>query len=171
MTGKDLFEALGSIGEELIDDGEHGSLPRSIPWLRLASIAACLCLLLAYIRPLVLVRPETVPPTTLPYFMPEGYPEVVVYVQEMTDEGFTGTVAELVIPGLFELGAELDVVFEEDAWYELSDGSCGTISGRGPDLTGRYVLVLCTEYDPGAERAVANTIWEKEPPGPTNQKG
>ena len=81
------------------------------------------------------------------------------------------TVAELVIPGLFELGAELDVVFEEDAWYELSDGSCGTISGRVPDLTGRYVLVLCTEYDPGAERAVANTIWEKEPPGPTNQKG
>lgn len=171
MTGKDLFEALGYIDESFIDDAAHGSLSRPIPWLRIVSAAACLCLLLMCIRPLVLVPQGTVPPTTLPYYAPEGYPEVVVYVHEMTDDGFTGTVAELVIPGLFEIGAELNVVFEENAWFELSDGSCGSIRDRVPDLTGRYVLVLCTEYDPNEARAVANTIWERESPEPTHQKG
>lgn len=171
MTGKDLFEALGYIDEHFIDDAEHGSLSRSIPWLRIASAAACLCLLLLCIRPLVLVPQGTVPPTTLPYIATEGYPEVVVCVREMTDDGFTGTVAELVIPGLFEIGAELEVVFEDNAWFELADGSCGIIGDRVPDLSGRYVLVLCTEYDPDEARAVANTIWEKEPPELTHQKG
>ena len=92
-------------------------------------------------------------------------------VQEMTDDGFTGTVAELVMPGLFELGAELNVVFEEDAWYEKTDGTSGTVAQQRPDFSGCYVLVICTEYDQAAAAITVNTIWQVQPPEHTPQKG
>ena len=45
MTGKDLFEGLSFIDECFIEEAENASLVRA-PWLRIASIAACLCLVL-----------------------------------------------------------------------------------------------------------------------------
>ena len=127
MTGKDLFESLSWIDERFIEEAAFCTPHRKFPWLRVASLAACLCLLLLCIRPLVNTPQATVPPTTHPLYMPEGYLEVIVHVQEMTDEGFTGTVAELVLPEPFALGMKLNVVFEGDTWYEMADGSGVTI--------------------------------------------
>lgn len=171
MTGKDLLMGLSCIDERFIDEAEHCRPSMAFPWLRIASVAACLCLILLCVQPLMIDPQGTTPPTTLPDYMPEGFPEVVVYVQEMTDDGFTGTVAELVMPGLFELGAELNVVFEEDAWYEKTDGTSGTVAQQRPDFSGCYVLVICTEYDQAAAAITVNTIWQVQPPEHTPQKG
>lgn len=150
MTGKDLFEGLSFIDERFIDEAENASLVRA-PWLRIASIAACLCLVLFG---LWCIHPSPIGPpveTTVPYDLPEGWPEVIVYVEEMTDGGFTGTVAELVMPGLFELDMELDVVVPEDTQIE------GEI---GP---GSYVLVVCDEYDPDTGIIIARFISPAAP--------
>lgn len=152
MTGKDLFEGLSFIDERFIDEAETAALVHA-PWLRIASIAACLCLVLFSlwcIHPALIDPP---PETTVPYdpFLPEGWPEVIVYVEEMSADGFTGTVAELVMPGLFELGAELDVLIPEDAQIE------------GEILPGMYVLVVCDEYDPDTGTIIARAVSPAPP--------
>ncbi|MBE6950007.1 MAG: hypothetical protein E7451_01555 [Ruminococcaceae bacterium] len=171
MTGKDLLVGLSCIDERFIDEAEHSRPSMAFPWLRIASLAACLCLILLCVQPLMSAPQGTTPPTTLPHYLPEGFPEVVVYVQEMTDDGFTGTVAELVMPGLFELGAELKVVFEADAWFEKADGTSGTVAEQRPDFSGCYVLVICTECGQNAATITVDTIWEVPPPEHAPQKG
>ena len=153
MNGKDLFEAMSFIDERFIEEAERCRLPGRFasPWLR---IAACLCLLMLSlwcIQPLWNNPPGPVPPTTEPYDLPEGYPEVIVYVEEMTDDGFTGTVAELVMPDPFELGMELDVVIPEDAQIE------------GDIRPGSYALVVCDEYDPDTGVVIARFISPMTP--------
>lgn len=147
MTGKDLFESLSFIDERFIHEAETASFVRD-PRLRIASIAACLCLVLFSlwcIHPSQIVPP---PVTTTPSepFLPEGWPEVIVYVEEMTVDGFTGTVAEIVMPGLFEIGMELDVRIPEDAQIE------------GEIRPGSNVLVVCDEYDPDTGIVIARFI-------------
>ena len=153
MNGKDLFEAMSFIDERFIDEAEYGTLPRRLVsrWLR---IAACLCLVMLSlwcVRPLWNAPPGPGPETTVPYDMPEGWPEVILYVQEMTDDGFTGTVAELVMPDPFELGMELDVVIPEDAQIE------------GEIRPGSYALVVCDEYDPDTGVVIARFISPMTP--------
>ena len=85
MTGKDLFEGLSFIDECFIEEAENASLVRA-PWLRIASIAACLCLVLFSLWCIHPTQIGPPPETTAPYdpFLPEGWPEVIVYVDEMT---------------------------------------------------------------------------------------
>lgn len=155
MNGKDLFEAMSFIDERFIDEAEYGTLPTSVhaPWLRIASIAACLCLVLFSLWCIHPTQISPPPETTVPVdpFLPEGWPEVILYVQEMTDDGFTGTVAELVMPDPFELGMELDVVIPEDAQIE------------GEIRPGSYALVVCDEYDPDTGIIIASFISPMTP--------
>lgn len=153
MSGKDLFEAMSFIDERFIDEAERRRHIHA-PWPRIAALAACLCLVMLSlwcVRPLWNAPPGPGPETTVPYDMPEGWPEVILYVQEMTDDGFTGTVAELVTPDPFELGMELDVVIPEDAQIE------GEIS------PGSYALVVCDEYDPDTGIIIARFISPMTP--------
>lgn len=170
MTGKDLFEAMSFIDERFIDEAEHGypSKPMALPWIRVTSIAACLCLVMLSlwcIHPLLLNPHETTPPTTLPLILPEGFTEVILYVEEMTADGFTGTVAEPVTPGLFEPNEQLHVVLKDNTRYELADGTAGMTADHRPDFSGRYVLVLCSEYDPSAAFIAVDMIFEMQAPG------
>ena len=87
MTGKDLFEAMSFIDERFIDEAERGypTRPMALPWIRVTSIAACLCLIMLSlwcIHPLLLNPHETTPPTTLPLILPEGFTEVILYVED-----------------------------------------------------------------------------------------
>lgn len=152
MTGKDLFEGMSFIDERFIEEAENASLVRA-PWLRIASIAACLCLVLFSLWCIHPTQIGPPPETTAPYdpFLPEGWPEVIVYVEEMTEDGFTGTVAELVMPGLFELDMELEVRIPEDAQIEVQI------------LPGSYVLVVCDEYDPDTGIIIARFISPAAP--------
>ena len=169
MTGKDLFEAMSFIDERFIDEAERGYPTRTmvLPWIRVTSIAACLCLIMLSlwcIHPLLLNPHETTPPTTLPLILPEGFTEVILYVEEMTEDGFTGTVAEPVTPGLFEPDEKLHVVLKDNTRYELADGTAGMTADHRPDLSGRYVLVLCSEYDPSAAFIAVDMIIEMQAP-------
>lgn len=168
MSGKDLFDGMSLIDERYIDEAENARLPRRMdsPWLRMA---ACLCLVLLSlwcIQPLLNSSHGLPPETTFPY-APEGLMEVIVYVEEMTDDGFTGTVAELVTPDLFEPGMELNVVIAEAAHYERADGSFGIIADNGIDFSGCHVLVVCIEYDPAAGAVVTDYISEVQSPEAT----
>lgn len=170
MTGKDLFEAMSFIDERFIDEAERGYPTRTmvLPWIRVTSIAACLCLVMLSlwcIHPLLLNPHETTPPTTLPLILPEGFTEVILYVEEMTADGFTGTVAEPVTPGLFEPNEQLHVMLKDNTRYELADGTAGMTADHHPDFSGRYVLVLCSEYDPSAAFIAVDMIFEMQAPG------
>lgn len=169
MTGKDLFEAMSFIDERFIDEAERGypTRPMALPWIRVTSIAACLCLIMLSlwcIHPLLLNPHETTPPTTLPLILPEGFTEVILYVEEMAADGFTGTVAESVTPGLFEPNEKLHVMLKDNTRYELADGTAGMTADHMPDLSGRYVLLICSEYDPSAAFIAVDTIFEMQSP-------
>ena len=48
MSGKDLFEGMSYVDERFVDEAENKSYPKRVvsPWLKVASMAACLCLLI-----------------------------------------------------------------------------------------------------------------------------
>lgn len=174
MNGKDLFVGLSYIDERYIHEAETCELPKrqDFPWMRIASMAACLCLVILSlwcIQPLLRGPHGQVPHTTGPDdpFVPEGLLEVVLYVEEMTDDGFTGTVTKLVFPGTFEIGMELNVVITEETGYETADGRTGSIGAQEVDLSGCHVLVECIEYDPDTASIVAGYISEVQPPETT----
>ena len=48
-------------------------------------------------------------------------PSVILYVEEPTENGWIGTVCELVDTDIFEVGMELNVVMTETIWQEDSD--------------------------------------------------
>lgn len=150
MTGRDLLEALSRIDERFIDEAENGRLLR-FPWRWAASIAACVCLVLLSLWG---IGPQTGPgpETTDPYLVPEGYPTVTVYVEEMTDDGFDGTITENI--GAVVYGIDLEIGMEVHV----------TVTGEiSCDYTGQYVLVEFSEYDP-ASGSVTATFTEAVPP-------
>lgn len=158
MSGKDLFEAMSCIDERFIDEAENCGMLRTMdsPWLRIASVAACLCLVMLSlwcIQPL-LNNPYGPPPeTTLPD-LPEGFEDlsVILYVEEMTEDGFTGTVAGHPDTVIFKIGVELNVVITEDTLHEAADYS------------GCYVLVAFREVDPATASISAILVEAADPP-------
>ena len=151
MNGKDLFVGLGFIDERYVAEAESCGLPRSMasPWLRIASLAACLCLVLLSLWFLNPGSPGPVPPTTMPEdpLRPEGIPVVVVYVQEMTDDGFTGIITECWGPGPFEVGTELHVSITEHTMYVTDEGRLESVLAAGIDYSGCQVSVEFVAYD------------------------
>ena len=47
MTGMELLEALSFVDEKFVAEAETAKLGRNVPWMKLLSVAACLCILLA----------------------------------------------------------------------------------------------------------------------------
>lgn len=46
MTGTELFEALSFVDEKYIQEAENANLGRNTPWMKVLSVAACLCILI-----------------------------------------------------------------------------------------------------------------------------
>lgn len=46
MTGAELFEALSFVDEKYIQEAENANLHRATPWMKVLSVAACLCILI-----------------------------------------------------------------------------------------------------------------------------
>ena len=48
MSGKDLFEGMSYVDERFVEEAEHRTLPKRVvsPWIKVASMAACLCLII-----------------------------------------------------------------------------------------------------------------------------
>ena len=169
MNGKDLFEAMSHVDERYIDEAESKMIPKTIPWMKLASMAACLCLLVLTVHSLrpflrgnetegVLIEDAQESAIGVPDDVPVGeVPSVILYVEDMTAVGFTGTVAELVDTDIFEVGMELNVVLADTPRYETADGKPSVSTDfKIKD----YVMVQFIEYDRETRTIVVNVIQE-----------
>ena len=170
MTGKDLFEGMSWVDEGFVDEAEHEQLPkpRVIPWIRIASMAACLCLILFAI-PHLLPLPENPrsPEDTAPHgsledpqesqnsniLAPEDpptgeIPNVILYVEEMTAEGFIGTVTDYGVTDHLGLGRRLNVVIGDGMRSNADIEDNAIANDSKTDFTGRYVVFQFYDYDP-----------------------
>ena len=200
MSGKDLFEAMSYVEERFVDEAEYKTLPKRVvsSWIKVASMAACLCLIIFSLYNLhSLLRGET---EEIHRESGDGWPEgvvedklnqesqeasiqipaegaveevpsVILRVDEMTEPGFIGTVAELVDTDIFEVGMKLKVVIAEGTRHETADGNPAISAGSTTDYSGSYVMVQFIMYDKENGTIIVNIIREVAPPETTPQKG
>ena len=169
MNGKDLFEAMSHVDERYIDEAESKMIPKTIPWIKLASMAACLCLLVLTVHSLrpflrgnetegVLIEDAQESAIGVPDDVPVGeVPSVILYVEDVTAVGFTGTVAELVDTDIFEVGMELNVVLADTPRYETADGKP---SVSADFKINDYVMVQFIGYNRETSTIVVNVVQE-----------
>lgn len=182
MNGKDLFEGMSYVDERFVDEAENKTIskPKVIPWLRAASMAACLCLILfglhylfpnqamegtegaddkeiANQNPMENVIQDS--QINVPENLPGGeIPNVILYVEEMTAEGFIATVTEFGETQRLGLATKLNVVIAEGTRSETADGDHAISGESQTDLSGCYVLVQFFDYDPDTATMVADSI-------------
>lgn len=194
MSGKDLFEGMSYVDERFVDEAENKTLPKRIvsPWIKVASMAACLCLI---IFSLYNLQPylnrgaaegagqeaaDAVPEGAIENEMEQDsqesevqtpaegavgeVPSVILRVDEMTELGFIGTVTELVDTDIFEIGMELNVVVADGTRHETADGNPAMSADSKTDYSSCYVRVQFIEYDRDTGTIVVNIIQEVEPP-------
>ena len=197
MSGKDLFQGMSYVNERFVDEAENKTFPKRMvfPWIKAATVAACLCLIIFVLYnlqtylggeteeiqqeageglPQGIVEDELGQNTEVQIPADgavEEVPSLILYVDEMTELGFTGTVAELVDTDIFEIGMELHVVIAEGTRYEAADGKPAISAGSDPDYACSYVMVQFIMYDRENGTIVINMIQEVSPPDTTSQKG
>lgn len=195
MSGKELFEGMSYVDEKFVDEAENKTLPKRAvsPWIKVASMAACLCLIIFSLYNLqpylnrvgtegaagqeaedalpggsLENEPEQKPQESViisPEDGPAGeVPSVILYVDKMTDIGFIGTVSELVDTDIFEIGMELNVVVADGTRHETADGNSSMSADSKTDYSGSYVMVQFIEYDRETGTIVVNIIQEADAP-------
>lgn len=194
MSGKDLFEGMSYVDERFVDEAENKTLSKRTvsPWIKVTSIAACLCLIIFSLYNLqpylnrvgsegaagqeaedvmpggsLENEPEQKPQESIiisPEDGPVGeVPSVILYVENMTDRGFIGTVAKLVDTDIFKIGVELNVVLADGTRHETADGNSSVSADSKTDYTGSYVIVQFIEYDRETGTIVVNIIQAVNP--------
>ena len=191
MSGKDLFEGMSYVDERFVDEAENKTLPKRIvsPWIKVASMAACLCMIifsLYNLQPYLRGETEGITGEGAADAMPEGViedkvdhesqiitpaespaeevPSVILYVEDMTELGFIGTVVRLVDTDIFEVGMELNVVVESEVRHETADGNPSIAADSKTDYSGSYVLVQFIAYDRETGTIIVNMIQEADAP-------
>lgn len=189
------------VDERFIDEAEYKTIPirRVSPWIKAASMAACLCLIifgLYNLQPYLDrvgtegaagqeaedampggdVQDEQVPESQSAIVTPgegpaEEVPSVILYVEDMTDLGFIGTVAKLVDTDIFEIGMELNVVIADGTRHETADGNPSVSADSRTDYSGTYLLVQFIEYDRETSTIIVNVIQEAGVPESAPWKG
>ena len=197
MSGKDIIEGMSYVDERFVDEAEIKTLPKriAVPWIKVASVAACLCLIVFSLYNLQsYLRGETVGMSNEGAAdpMPEGIvedkpdsetqeavsstssygivgevPSVILYVEDMTNLGFFGTVAQLVDTDIFEVGMELNVVVADGTRHETVYGNSTVSTDSKTDYAGFYVLVQFIEYDRETGTIVVNMIQKADAPETT----
>lgn len=199
MSGKALFEGMSYVDERFVDEAENQTLPKRTvaPWMKAASVAACLCLIVFSIFHLnqflhlgpaggltgegaadgalpgegveSVIEAESQESSIIaPEVRPTGEgPSVILRVDEMTDIGFTGTVAAFVDTDILEIGMELNVIVADGTRNETFEENPVVSEGSEESmvsLTGTYVMVRFIEYDEETQTIVINILQEVEPP-------
>ena len=194
MSGKDLFEGMSYVDARFVDEAENKTLPKRVvsPWIHAAAMAACLCLILFSLynlQPYLRGKTEGIATEGAADAMPEGamqeqvdlesqesqintpaegpineVPSVILFVEDMTDLGFVGTVAQLVDADIFKVGMELNVVVTDGTRHETADGSPSMSAASKTDYSGSYVRVHFIEYDRETETIVVNMIQKADAP-------
>lgn len=122
MTGTELLEALSFVDERYIQEAETARLKESIPWMKILSVAACLCILITGVLALENLglkgtMEEAAPEAAAPECAPEAAPEAAPPMQEAVpeaapEESFSEFGAE---PALYTIVyAKLRIVSEQD---------------------------------------------------------
>lgn len=197
MSGKDLLEGMSYVDERFVDEAENKTIPKrtAAHWLKLASLAACLCLIVLSVRNLhQYINPGSTEGLTgenaadqawpgegieaaiqqesaveAPEDRPTAeVPSVILRVDEMTELGFTGIVSELVDTDIFEIGMELNVVIADGTRNETADRSPAMSEEWKQDLSGTYVMAQIIEYDMETGTIVIDILREAEPPEDTH---
>ncbi len=183
MNGKDLLAGMSHIDERYIEEAETKAFPRKY-WLNAAALAACLCFILFSLYSLrnpiategSTAQDEVTQPVGVEAMGGEASPEdspmlevpsVILYVQELTEDGCIGIVSELVDTDIFEIGMELNVVLDDQIRQEDTDGQSIVVEQKRPDYSGHYVMVQFIEYDRETGTIVVNLIREVELPETT----
>lgn len=179
MTGKDLFEGLSYVDERFVEEAEKTPLPKPVvsPWIKVASMAACLCLIIFSLYNLQVYRPsetESVAAQDAENAMPEAAfedgkeqaaqeptvysadeapaaiaPELMVCIQQLTETGFVGTVQNNGGFIVFSDGTEITVIIdlETDPDFNPQDFEIGEL-----------VHVMYTSWDKDARTIVASIL-------------
>ena len=120
MSGKELFEGMSYVDERYVDEAEQKTIVKRLmsPWIKIASMAACTCLVLFSMYKLIPywdwsvteqaageagARPESAVEPEMGMEEQESAsiadeapasraPQMMVHIQEVTDTGFIGTV-------------------------------------------------------------------------------
>ena len=170
MNGKDLFEAMSHVDERFVDEAENQMLPKTIPWTKPASIAACLCLLVLAVyglRPFlnrsetegVLIEDAQESAIGVPGDVPIG--EVlytILHVEKMTADGFIATVTDPGATDVLGPGTEWNVVIRTGNRQESFNSDHALSADSPTDYTGCYVMIRIYAFDPETETIIVDEI-------------
>ena len=171
MSGKELFEGMSYVDERFIDEAEHKTIAKNVTarWIKVASMAACLCLVLFSMYKLIPYWDWNVTEEAAgegAYARPEGAikqesaeiadeapasraPEMMVRILELTETGFIGTVQNNGGFMVFEDGTQITVTVDLET---------------DPDFipekykTGDLVYVMYTSWDEDKLTIVASIL-------------
>ena len=168
MNGKDLLEGMSFVDERFIAEAENGTISKGIPWAKIAAMAACLCLIVFGLYRLPgRSSTESAGPIIQDSAIGspgesgiQEVPAVILCVEEMTVNGFIGTVTELVDTDILEVGMKLNVVVADGTRHETADEKLSISTESQTDYAGRCVMVQFIEYDQETATIVVNIIQE-----------
>lgn len=179
MSGKDLFEGMSYVDEHFVDEAETKTLPKRIvsPWIKVASMAACLCLIifsLYNLQPYLRGETEGITGEGAADAMPEGVledekeqisqesavespgeegavraPQTMIRIIEVTDTGFIGTVQNNGGFTAFDDGTEISVTIDLETDPDFKPEDC---------QIGDLVHVMYTEWDVNDRTMVASIL-------------
>ena len=170
MNGKDLFEAMSHVDERYVDEAESKMIPKTIPWIKLATMAACLCLMVLTVHSLrpfltrsdttgVLIEDAQESAIAVPEDTPVGeIPNTILYVKEMTADGFIATVTDWGVTDVLGLGTEWNVVIRTGTWQESFDGGIYSHADSKTDYTGCLVLIQFFEFDEETKTIIVDEV-------------
>ena len=179
MSGKDLFEGMSYVDERFVDEAENKSYPKRTvsPWIKVASMAACLCLIIVSLftlQPYLRGETEGIAGVGAADAVPEGAlgnvkeqislesanevpgedgaaaaPETMIRIRKVTESGFVGTVQN---PGgftVFDDGTVITVTvdLETDLDFDPEDYK-----------TGDLIHVMYTTWDEDERTMVASIL-------------
>ena len=100
MTGQELFHALSFVDERYIAEAETAKLGRNIPWMKWASMAACVCILVTGVFAYSQMQQKTAAPEAAapPAAMPEAAPEEAPALDRQWEEAMPEAAPEAAPP-------------------------------------------------------------------------
>lgn len=186
MSARELLEGMSYVDERFVDEAENETIRQGSakPWLKLPPVAACLCILLIGLISIWNLLPfnsnssaETAGDQAMgqesavsgadgsaetPDQEAEETPSVILRIDSLGTDGFTGTVEALVDTDIFEIGTVLHVIVAEDAKSGNSVDT-GSASQDGADSkqlyqVGNLVQVQFISYDEQTNTIVIDMI-------------
>ena len=178
MSGKELFEGMSYVDERFVDEAEHKTIAKHATsrWIKVASMAACLCLILFSTYKLIPYwdwnateqaageAAEAIPEGAIEQEMgmeekesaeiadeapASRAPEMMVRIQELTETGFIGTVQNNGGFMVFEDGTQITVTVDPETDPDFTPEKY---------KTGDLVYVMYTSWDEDELTIVASIL-------------